>query len=220
MLKAIQRFLIVSLLLVVVGYLGYQALLYYLSRDEMPRGMVIANVDVSEMTRADAGAALLQAYTAPIVIVHRQEQIPVNPLDVGFSIDIDTMLNEAEAIRDAKSFWEGYVEYLLNRPLEPKAVRLIAAHDREALAGQLQRIADYLDKPATAPQLLTGAGSYQEGEPGYVTDVEASLPLAEMALYQPDPADREVELVIKDQAAIPFNIDVLAAELQAQNQRG
>lgn len=76
-------------------------------------------------------------------------------------------------------------------------------------------MASFLDKPATAPQLLLGAGaSYKPGETGYVTNVEGSLPAAEMALYQPEADDRQVDLVIEMQEAAELNLEVLQTQIE------
>jgi beta-lactamase class A len=215
MLKTIQRFLTIVLLVVGLLFLGYQAFLYSLVREKLPTATTVAGVDVGRMSREEAATVISEAYMVPLTLHHLEEQVEINPGDVGFNLDIETMLDQAEAAKGEQPFWEGFVEYLLKRSLEPTNIRLIAGHDQVALQTQLENVASFLDKPATAPQLLLGAGaSYQPGEPGYVTDVEASLPAAEMALYQFDPAERQVDLVIEMQDAVELNMDVLKAQLE------
>lgn len=196
-------------------FLGYQAFLYSLVREKFPPSTTIASIDVGGMSRDEAALALQKTYTTPITLHHLEEQVNINPNDVGFVLDIDTMLDQAEAIRGNQPFWDGFVEYLLQRSFEPINIRLIAGYDQEALLAQLGNVASFLDKPATAPLLLLGTGtSYQPGEPGYVTDVEASLPAAEIALYQADHARRQVDLVVETQEAVELNIDVLKTQLE------
>lgn len=205
------------IVLLVVGllFLGYQAFLYSLVREKLPTATTVAGVDVGGMSRDEAAEALREAYLTPITLHHLEEQVEIDPGDVGFNLDIEAMLDQAEAAKGERPFWEGFVEYLLKQSFEPTNIRLIAGHDRAALQTQLENVASFLDKPATAPQLLLGAGaSYQPGETGYVTDVEASLPVAEMALYQVDPAERQVDLVIEMQDAVELNMDVLKAQLE------
>lgn len=214
MLKTLQRFLTILLLVAGLLFLGYQAFLYSLVRDYLPAETTIAGVDVGGMSRDAAVAEINNHYLAPITLQHLEEQVEINPQDVGFNIDVEAMLNEAEATRGEQPFLEGLLEFLVKRSLEPTEIRLIAGHDQAALRAQLENIAALLDRPATAPQLLLGAGSYEPGETGYVTDIEASLPLAEMALYQYAPADREVDLVIQMQDAFNLDIGVLQAQLE------
>lgn len=215
MLKAIQKFLTIVLLIVGLLFLGYQAFLYSLVREKLPTATIVAGVDVGGMSREEAAEALRDAYLTPIVLHHLEEQVEINPGDVGFNLDIETMLDQAETAKGTRPFGEGFVEYLLKRSFEPVNIRLIAGHDQAALRTQLENVASLLDRPATAPQLLLGAGAtYQPGENGYVTDVEASLPAAEMALYQVTPAERQADLVIEMQDAAELNMDVLKEQLQ------
>ena len=215
MLKAIQRFLIIVLLVVGLLFLGYQAFLYNLVRERLPTGTLVADVNVGGMSREEAAAAINEHYLAPITLHHLEEQVDINPQDVGFNLDTEAMLDQAEAASGEVPFWEGFVEYLLNRSFDATKVQLIAGYDQAALRAQVENVASFLDKPATAPQLLLGAGTnYTPGQPGFVTDVEASLPAAEMALYQADPADRQVDLVIETQEAAELNMDVLRTQIE------
>ncbi|MBK7894581.1 MAG: serine hydrolase [Candidatus Promineifilaceae bacterium] len=215
MLKAIQRFLIITLLVVGLLFLGYQAFLYSLVREKLPTATMVAAVNVGGMSREEAAAAINERYLAPITLHHLEEQVDINPQDVGFNLDVETMLDEAEAARGEVPFWEGLVEYLLKQSFDATNVQLIAGYDQAALRAQLANVASFLDKPATAPQLLLGAGSnYQPGEAGYVTDVEASLPAVEMALYQADLAKRQVDLVIEMQEPAELNMDVLRTQIE------
>lgn len=216
MLKTIQKFLLVLLLLIGSLFLLYQGMLYLLARDEMPTGMIIASVDVSGMTRAEAETAVAEHYFAPIILQHLNEQVAIDPADVGFNIDLDTMMAEAESYKGQQPFWQGYFQYVIGRSLEPVEISLEAGHDGQALRAQIESVAAYLDKPASAPQLVAGAGDYTPGEPGYVTDVEASLPQAEMALYQPAAEDRRVDLVLESQEPIELNLSVLENQLRRE----
>ena len=215
MLKGIQRLLTLLLLVTGLLFLGYQAFLYSLVREKLPTGTSVAQVDVGGLSREEAAAVLTEYYFSPVVLHHLEEQVELNPQDVGFNMDVETMLDEAEAARGEVPFWEGFVEYVLKQSLDSTNIQLIAGYDQAALRAQLENVASFLDKPATAPQLLLGAGaSYKPGETGYVTNVEGSLPAAEMALYQPEADDRQVDLVIEMQEAADLNMEVLQTQIQ------
>lgn len=216
MLKTIQRFLTILLLLAGAGYLLYQGFWYMRSQDLMPQGMGIAGIDVSGLNREEAAAEVEAQYLQPFFVIHREERIPVNPEDVGFVLDIDGMLEKAEAYRAEQELWRGYVEFLLNRPLAAAQIELRASHDREALAQQLQMIADFLDEPARSPQLSGISAAYEPGKVGFVTDVAASLPEAEAVLYRP--MERDVELVIVEQAAPELSMELLKENIERQLQ--
>jgi len=215
MLKAIQRTLTLLLLVMGLLFLGYQAFLYSLVREKLPTGTSVAQVDVGGMSREEAAAALTEHYLSPVVLHHLEEQVELNPQDVGFNMDVETMLDQAEAARGEVPFWEGFAEYLLKQSFDSTSIQLIAGYDQAALRAQLENVASFLDKPATAPQLLLGAGaSYEPGQTGYITDVEASLSAAEMALYQPEAEARQVDLVIEMQAAADLNMEVLQTQIE------
>jgi beta-lactamase class A len=216
MLKGIQKFLSGLLLIIVVLFLAYQAVMYWLSQDEMPPGLTIAGVDVAGLNREEAAERLRQEYEAPITLQHAEEQVTINPLDVGFSLDLETMLAEADAYLAQQTPWQGYVQFLFGRSLAPKEIGLEAGYDQAALRHQLENVAAYLDKPATAPILLPDEGEYQPGESGYVTDIDASLPLAEHALFQSKPEERQVKLVLQPQDPIELNLGVLEEQLRRE----
>ena len=217
MLKTIQRFLITLLLFLGVIYLVYQALLFNFARDKYPADTTAGGIDIAGLTRDEAAAKISEAYYAPLNLYHQEERVQIDPREVGFTVDAEQMLNEADAQKGQSELWQQYIEFVLDRTVEPTAVRLQATHDRNALTEQITTIASYLDKPATAPQLLTGSGSnYEPGQPGYVTDIPNSVDLAEMALYQFAPKDRNVDLALAYQEPIPFNIQVLQDQIERQ----
>lgn len=215
MLKSVQKLLSTFLLLMLLLFLAYQGLMYFLARDQLPAGMAVAGLDVGRLTRDEAGERLKQHYNTPITIEHEVEQVPIDPANVGFTLDLEAMLAEAEAYKAQQTVWQGYVRFLIGRTLPPVEIGLQAAHDREALRQQLASIASLLDKPASAPQLV-GVGNYAPGQPGYVTDIETTLPLAELALYQSKPENRHVKLALTYQEPIELNLDVLEDQLRRE----
>ena len=214
MLKALQRFLTLLLLFCGGLYLLYQGFLYSRARELMPPGTVVAGVDLAGLSREEAAERLQRTYLSPIAVYHQQERVEINPQDVGYALDIEGMLRPVEAHQAEAEFWQGYLEFMLGRSLEPVEVELRATHDPAALAGQLQMVASFLDQPATAPQLLGVSDTFKQGEPGLVTDVEASLPDVEAALYRSD--NREARLVVNAQEAPPFDLNLLADNIRRQ----
>lgn len=219
MLKSIQKFLTGILLLLLLLFLGYRALQYWLAQDELPKGLAIAGVDVGGLNEEEAAAQVQQVYSAPLVLHHKAEQVAINPADAGFALDMELMLAEAEAYKAQLTPWQGYVQFVLGRSLEPANIALQATYDQAALRQQIETIASYLDKPATLPQLVVAQGDYKPGEPGYVTDIEASLPLAEKALFQTKPEARQVNLVLQTQEPEELTIHVLEEQLRREVER-
>lgn len=214
MLKSVQRFLFWLLFLLGLLYLLYQGFLFLRLRSLMPAGMSMAGVDVSRMTTEAAQEAVLSQYAAPFYVKHLDEQVAINPADVGFVIDIEGMMQRAIEEKVDQHLWMGFVSFLLERPLNPVNIELLASHDPALLTAQLQQIAVILDKQPTPAQLAPADGDFQEGETGYLTDVEASLPLVEQVMYQP--TERVVDLVVNEVAAPTFGIELLALNLEQE----
>ncbi len=214
MLKTIQRLLILILLFAIIGFLLYQAFFYNRTRSLYPLGMTVGGVDVSGLLRDEARASLLETYAQPIAIYHQEERTELNPAEAGFLIDVEKMLDEADKARDEENFWTGLAGYLTERPFVPASIPLTAVHDPAAISEHIQAIAVYLDHPATAPQLLPNTDKYELGQAGYVTDIEASLPAIENALYQPHPEDRVATLIIEEQIPPDLDIDLLQINVE------
>jgi hypothetical protein len=214
MLKAIQRFLTITLLVIALIYLGYQAFLYSYARALLPQSLTVAGLDLSGMSRPEASELLNEHYLAPVAVYYQEERTEITVEEIGFQIDVEGMLDEAAAAKGEQDFWNGYLEFLLQRSMEPITIELRATHDQEALIERLQTIASFLDKPAKAPQLLAASTTFRAGEAGYVMNLEASLPAVESAFYKPD--DREVDLVIEDQAEPSFSIESLRGNIVGQ----
>lgn len=214
MLKTLQKFLTIVLVIFGSLYLMYQGFLYSRVRTLMPEGTVVAGLDVSGLSRDEAGALLSENYLTPLPLYYREERVEIRPDDVGFVLDLETMLNEAEARAVEKELWQGYLEFMVGRALEPAEIELRATHDRDALLQRLQTIAAMLDMPAVSPQLLGASTNYKLGEPGYVARIDESLPLVESALYRLE--NREVQLIIEDQPAPGLDITYLQENLEKQ----
>jgi len=215
MLKAIQRFLLLLLLAIAALYLAYEGFNFSQSRDLMPPGTNIAGVDVSGLNREEAIEALQAHYYAPVELLHEGEYAPLFPEEVGFVIDAGAMVQQIEAQRDEEDPWLGFAQYLLRRPFTPLQVDLIAVHDSQRLQTQLQTIATLMDRPAQAAQISADAEVVRQAQDGIVTDVIASLPLVEAALYRAE--DRAAELVVMVEPAPEIDsMEVLRTRLEQQ----
>ncbi len=214
MLKTIQRLLIVILLIAIAGFLLYRAFFYNRTRSLYPLGMTVGDVDVSGLLRDEARALLLETYAQPVAIYYQDERTVLTPVDAGFLMDVESMLDKADGLRDEENFWSGFAAYLMERPFTPSHIPLTAVHDPAAVSGHIQAVAVYLDHPATPPQLLPESDKYESGEGGHVTDIAASLPAVEAALYRPRLEDRVAHLVIKEQPALDLDINLLQTNVE------
>ena len=217
MLKTLQKVLTIILLMVAAGYLSYQGFLYYRNRDKMPPGMIVAGLDVSGMNLEEVEEVLTKAYLSPVFVSNESERVELEPANVGFVLDLEAMLAEAETLSKPERPWQGFLEFVVGLSLEPVSVDLRATHDRTALINQLGLLSSFMDRPATGPRLVEETATYEMGKAGFVTDLEASLPNIEAALYEP--FDREALLVVVEQEARTFDMvmleETIGRELQA-----
>jgi beta-lactamase class A len=212
MLQALQRLLIMTLLVTGGLYLAYQGLLYVQNQDRLPPGTAVAGVNVSGLTLAEAEERLTAVYNAPVRLHHRYETIDVLPADVDFQLDMDTMLQELVEQQVEREPWQGFIEHVVGQSLTPVQVELRASHSREAAADRLYRISRVLDDPPQPPTISLDTDTFSVGSDGYVTDLEASLPLLEAALYRP--AQRQADLIIVDMDQPELDMAALEASLQ------
>jgi beta-lactamase class A len=187
--------LTVSLMVLVVIFLFVKLYQYSIFQGFFPAGMTIAGVNVGGQDAEQASQLLSDRYmVSPVTLFHKDTAVQIEPVDAEFQLDLATMLAEAEFQQEEQDFWSGFWGFLWNRPVDVEPVPLRATHNRDALRDVLQLISTSLDEPAQPPQPVPASMSFQYGEIGYRTDIDASLPNVENALYRS--VDREAQLVV------------------------
>ena len=216
MIATIRKWLLLCLLLAAAGFLLYRGLQWRLARNELSPGSAIAGVDVSGLSLQEAAQTVSDAYQRPVYLYHLEEHVELDPQNVGFLLDNEGMIAAAQRQQDSRESWISFAAYVLERPLQPVKVPLMATHDEAGLEALVQSIADFLDTPATAPQMLTRDETVRDGRPGYVTDLDDSLVAAESALYRPD--NRVAQLVIVEEQPPEMSLELLADVIRTKLQ--
>lgn len=212
--RKIRRTLLLLALLAGAVLIGYQLFLYQQARDTFPMGMTIGGVDVSGLTSEEAGKLLEERYLSPVILYHRSERIELDPVEAGFNLEVEKMLAQAEEEYRSRNYWVGFFFHLLGWTWDPIKIPLQAGYDPELLKEMLEMVAGFLDEPGQPPQILSDSAVFQPGRSGFVTDVDASLPRLEEAIYRPE--DRTVELVIVDQQAPKLDFELLEAVIRSK----
>lgn len=200
------QWLTVSLLVVASIFLLVKLFQYATVRANYPAGLTIAGVNVGGMSREEASEVMNNQFIeAPIIIFHGDDRFEIGPSQAKFQLDLPTMLSQADYERSQQDFWAGFWGFLWDRPVEVKPVPIAATHDREALRDILLDIATLMDKPSQPPQPVPQSFSFQYGEAGTRTDIEASFANVEAALYRPntEAAPREAHLVVRPDKVTP-----------------
>lgn len=186
----------VVVLLTTTAFLLFKLYQYASFSGTYPEGLTIAGIDVSGMTADQAREVLTNQYiNAPIYIYHGEDEAAISPTDAEFQLDFDTMLTQADFERSNQNFWDGFWGFLWGRPVEVNPVPIAATHNREALIEIIGTIAAVSDQRSQPPQPVPGTLSFQYGESGSKTNIEASLDDVENALYRH--TNRQAYLVVE-----------------------
>ncbi|WKZ42699.1 MAG: serine hydrolase [Anaerolineales bacterium] len=198
----------IALVMAVISLIGYSR-----QRNNYPRGMTIAGVEVGGVDPRIASERVLQVYSSPIELRYGDAVIQVDPTIIGFKLDMDSMIAAADLQRTGGSFWGGYWNYLWNRDPAPVDVPLSATIAEDQLIAYLRNeISARYDQPPTPAQPVPGGTTFTPGEPGTVLDINSAVRLIEDTLRSP--TNRTVALSFQRSAAARPTFENLAILLQ------
>lgn len=202
------QWLIVTFMIVGVGFLLYNLYEYGQQRQYFPAGLEVGGVNVGGYTREEAEQVLSDLFLqAPVVVYHLDEPIEVGPEQAEFALDFEGMMSAADYQREQQDFWAGFWGFLWGRPVDVDPVPLMAAHNPQALTDTLEVITDQLDSPALPPQPVPGTMSFQYGDAGVKTNLEASMDDVTAAFYRA--RDRKSFLVVDTRQSQKPDIQLL-----------
>jgi beta-lactamase class A len=164
-----------------------QLVSYSRLRSDYPPGLKIAGIPVGGIDPQTASQRLIQVFTnAPVEIRYGDQVIQIKPSDVGYSINLESMLAAADYERTGGAFWLGFWDYLWNRQSNPAEIPLIDTLDQEQLDSYLRNeIASRYDQPPISAQPVAGSTQFLPGQPGIALDVSRAGGLIEDALRSP-----------------------------------
>lgn len=203
-------FLTVALVLTITSLIAYSR-----QRNSYPVGMTIAGVPVGGLSPAQASQRLLEVYTSPIEAQYNDAIIHIDPGNVGFQVDVETMLAAADLTRTGGSFWGGFWDYIWNRTPPESQIPLSATISEERLREYLQNeISSRYDQPPEPAQPLPGGTTFLPGAPGQNLDLDRAILLITDALRSP--SNRSIALsFIRSAAARPTieNLEILLKQI-------
>lgn len=161
-----------------------------------PTNLSIAGVPVGQLSRQATAERLLTVYAQPIELSYNESVIQLEPNTVGFTLDNEAMLAAAEQQRTRTSFWQGFWNYLWNRPSTPVNIPLRATYSEDRLRAYLENeISSRYDQLPTSAIPIVGTTNFQAGNTGSQLDIDRAMPLIETALFSLN--KRSVVLPIK-----------------------
>lgn len=191
----LRQWLMVTLLVGAAVFILYKIYQYGSFRQYLPAGLTVGGLNVGGMTEDEARSLISSRYEeSDVLIFHGEESISVSPGDIEFELDLESMMTEADYQRSQQDFWAGFWGFLWNRPIEVDMVELRARHDADELRRVLATIAGGFDTPAQPPQPIPTTLTFQYGEVGVQTNVDASISDVTAAFYRP--SAREAHLTL------------------------
>lgn len=207
--------------------LGPRAWNYAQSQGPLPGWVTLAGQPPAGSTLDEIGQAIRGPYTEPVWVYYGEERLLLRPEEVGFSVDTEAMLQEAEAQREGLGFWRGFVDEILHRTPEPVDIPLRYDVDETALSDWLDDVAQRYDRPPTSAVVapieesvpFTSTVVFRPGEPGLRLDPQASAGRVLESLASPNPEGRQAWLVLVEAPPPPPDVALLEEVLQERMER-
>ncbi len=212
----ISIFLIVSAAVLLV----LQLIQFSRIRAGFPPGTQIGGIAVGGLSQQQAADRVTQAYSNPVDLVYKDQHILAKPSQLGFELDIESMIAAADQQRVNLPFWSSFWDYLWNRPSQSHDTPLKASIDDNHIRAYLMdEVASRYDEVPEASQPVPGSINFQTGTPGVVLNVNKSVNSIKQALQSP--TNRTAELVI-DNIAPPRpsldNLEILIKQILDRSQ--
>ena len=127
------RWISVGFIFAAVLLTVFQLVQYSRIRTVYPPGLIVAGVPVGGLDQQQAAERLVQAYSIPVEMHYGEAVFQVKPAVVGFELDLQAMLAEADLQRVNQPFWTAFWEYLWDRIPSPAPVPLRSRLSEERL---------------------------------------------------------------------------------------
>lgn len=179
--------------------------------DRLPENVVVAGVNVGSMTPAEARVAWEQAYAQPIVLYYDNSPILLDPASIGFRLNLQKMVADAESVTQAEgSFWVRFFNHLTEQKIQGgTTIPLTADYQRSLLESFLQDIASRYDRPPGTPGFDLQTLTTFAGEDGFTLEIDSAVRLIDAALGSPVPEERVISLPIGGADANQPSMDTL-----------
>ncbi len=159
----------------------------------LPHGSSIAEIPVGSLNWDQVTNRLEQVYLQPVEVHYGSAIFQIDPIEVGFDLDVDAMVAAADRQRPHPSFWPGFWGYLMGETESSFSVPLVATVPESRLRSYLQnRIETRYDRPSQPAAPIPGTPYFQPGRPGTELDLDQAVERISTALLSP--TNRVVDL--------------------------
>lgn len=175
----------------------------------LPSDVRAGGVQIGNRSARDAASAIEAVYGQPVTLYYENNPIVLDPAQVGFRVNVETMVASIRSQDDREgSEWGQFVDYLMGRQTTRAVeVPLAASYQEPSLNQFLQEIARRYDRSSGTADYNLETLTLRPGSQGVQLDVNAALPLVDAALR--DPQNRAVILPVSQSDVNQGNIDTL-----------
>lgn len=203
----VSAFIALVAIVAVAAVFVSQVIAYSRIWQNLPPGLTIGGMPAGGKDADSVRSQLLTAFGQPLELRYAEHSVQLDPADIGIVVDVDGALAAAEEVRNQTSWWEGFLDYVLDRPDPTAAVPLPITYSLEQLNTFLAGVAIRFDAPALPPEPQMDSLTFTPGSTGRALDTAASLPLIDAALRSP--TGRTVSLVVRERAIPPASAEGL-----------
>lgn len=180
------RWISVGFIFAAVLLAVFELVQYSRIRTVYPPGLIVAGVPVGGLDQQQAAERLVQAYSIPVEMHYGDAVFQVKPAVVGFELDVQAMLAEADLQRVNQPFWTAFWEFLWDQIPQPDEVPLRSRLSEDRLRTFLtSEVAPRYDQKASPAVPVPGSTNFQTGKQGTILDVNRAVLLIEDALRSP-----------------------------------
>ncbi len=200
-------------ILCVAAYVIVQFVIFQTSLSRLPASWTIGGQAFPDQTVDEALAQLDEMLQQPITLHYYTSTVRLEPAAVDFTFDFTETLRGAREARMRSSSLTDFLRHLILQPPAPRDIPIVASYSDEKARAFLADIATRFDAPPHAPLPQMETMSLGGGQAGHLLNIAASSGPLEDALKSA--TEREVNLVVDEQAAPAPTIDQLNQLLQA-----
>lgn len=206
------RLLFLLILAALIVFLGPRYTVYRANRDAIPAGVTLGGANIGGQTAAAAAANLRQIFESPILLEVGDERVVITAADIGFRIDAEAMVAEAQSYGKG---WKGvrdFILFLAERPPLGGDVPLRYTYDRGLLGSRVQAIADTYDHPPIPGHANMDTLQFTPGQSGRSTDLNQTAKNILDAFA--NPVNRVAQAVQTESTLVPPDRDSLEAAMR------
>ncbi len=181
------RWIFLGLIVISVGLLAFELILFSRKQANYPAGMTIAEVPVGDLSREQTIDRLRFVYSQSVELYYDDQIIHLNPGLIQFELDLQSMLAAADLQKPRGSqFWGNFWDYLWGRSQSVTPVPIIATYSEPLLENYLNfEIATRYDQPAQVARPVPGTAEYLPATTGSKLDIDTAVSRIEKALFSP-----------------------------------